>query len=117
MSTTLLLDTVTWDLFLDANGNIALAEEPYSIVQDVCSYIRTFAGECWYDTTLGVPYFGNILGQLPPQALFKKYIENAALQVPGVAAAVCLVAGLKDRAITGQVQITTTSGVTTNVSF
>ncbi len=42
MPKTLLLDTDEWDLVLDANGDIALADEPYAISQDVASAIRTF---------------------------------------------------------------------------
>jgi hypothetical protein len=30
---TLLLDTVAWDLVLDVNGNIAVADEPYALAQ------------------------------------------------------------------------------------
>ena len=45
MSKTLLLDLNAWDLVLDSSGNIALASEPYSVVQDVASALRTFAGD------------------------------------------------------------------------
>jgi hypothetical protein len=42
---TLLLDVSSWDLCLDAAGNIAMASNPYSIAQDAASAIRTFAGD------------------------------------------------------------------------
>ena len=74
---TLLLDRTAWDLVLDANGNIACATEPYQIAQDVASAIRTFRGECFYDTTLGLPYWSNILGQLPPASFVQSGIVNA----------------------------------------
>ena len=74
---TLLLDTVAWDLVLDSFGNIALASPPYALAQDVASAIRTFLGEVYYDASLGVPYFQDILGQLPPMALFIAKIEAA----------------------------------------
>lgn len=34
MASTLLLDTLAWDLAVDAAGNIAVATEPYSLAQD-----------------------------------------------------------------------------------
>ncbi len=52
------LDTVAWDLTVDTTGNIAVASNPYSMAQDAASAIRTFQGEVYYDTTLGIP-FGN----------------------------------------------------------
>ena len=63
---TLLLDRTAWDLCLDSNGNIALASEPYSLAQDVASAVRLFLGECYYDTTKGIPYWTEVLGMLPP---------------------------------------------------
>jgi hypothetical protein len=114
---TLLLDTAAWDLVLDAYGNIALADDPYRIAQDVATAVRTFAGECWYDNTLGVPYFSEILGEWPPAALIKSLIEQEASKVEGVAQATCLITGFSGRAVTGQIQITDTSGSTQSVSF
>ena len=63
---TLLLDRTQWDLVQDANGNIALATEPYARAQDVASACRLFRGELWYDTAAGIPYFEDILGKSPP---------------------------------------------------
>lgn len=52
---TLLLDRATWDLAVDAQGNIAVADVPYATAQDVSSAVREFRGECWYNTALGLP--------------------------------------------------------------
>jgi len=114
---TLLLDQTTWDLVCDANGDIAMAGNPYAIAQDVASAVRLFLGELWYDTTRGVPYFGQILGKLPPMALVKQAIENAALTVPEVVQARCLIASFSGRVITGQVQVIDTTGASHNISF
>ena len=89
MYKTILLDQSAWDLVADSNGNIAVAEPPYAVSQDVAASIRTFKGEVWYNQTKGVPYFQEILGTLPPPSLFRGYIEDAALSVPGVVAAQC----------------------------
>ena len=56
MADTLLLDLTNWDLVLDVNGNIAIARPPYALAQDAASAVKTFQGECYYDTTLGIPY-------------------------------------------------------------
>jgi hypothetical protein len=114
---TLLLDLTFWDLLTDAAGNIAVAEDPYAIAQDVASAVRTFLGEVWYDTSLGVPYFQQILGKTPPLTVFQELIVQAALTVPGVATAECTISAFEDRRVTGQVTFTTTRGQTGTVAL
>lgn len=112
MGSTLLLDVDTWDLALDTSGNIALATEPYALAQDAASAIKLFSGELYYDTTQGIPYFTQILGNAPPLSLIKHYLNTAALTVPGVASAQTYLLSWSDRKFTGQVQIKTTTGAT-----
>lgn len=107
---TLLLDTVTWDLVADTAGNIAVASDPYSMAQDAASCIKLFYGELYFDTTQGVPYFSQILGYAPPISLIKAYMNKAALQVPGVINAQTFITSWVDRIVSGQVQITDTTG-------
>lgn len=114
---TMLLDTVAWDLVLDVYGNIAVATDPYSLAQDAASAIRLFLGELWFDTTQGVPYFTAILGKSPPLALVRARLEAAALTVPGVKTAKCIIAAFEGRVLRGQVQITTTTGRTATAGF
>ena len=115
MPATMTLDPVTWDLTLDPSGNIALTTAPDSLAQDAASAIKTFLGECYWDTTVGVPYLTQILAPPPPQAppslaLLKQQFINAALTVPGVAAAQCFITSFSNRAISGQVQVMPSSG-------
>lgn len=117
MASTLLLDQTTWDLIVDANGNIAVASAPYAIAQDVASAVKLFAGELWYDIKQGIPYFENILGHRPPLQYVKAQIEAAALTVPEVVQARCLFATFAGRVLTGQVEIIDTTGATNNVQF
>jgi len=117
MARTLLLDTERWDIVLDAARNIAVASEPYALAQDAASAIRVFQGEAWYNTTLGVPYFQQILGQYPPLQLMKSAFEKAALTVPGVVSATCYITSIEDRAVRGQVQITDAAGTVTAAGF
>ncbi len=114
---TLLLNLDNWDLCLDAQGNIAMATQPYSISQDVASAVRLFFGELWYDNTKGVPYFSEVLGENPSMALLKSLVVKAAMTVPDVVAAECLIASYAHRVVTGQVQVVDTEGTTTVVNF
>lgn len=113
MATTLLLDRDAWDLCADAAGNIALASEPYSQTQDAASACRVFSGEAYYNTTLGVPYFTDVLGQYQPSQILRARLVEAALTVPGVTDATAILQTGSSREMTGQLQITTDSGVQT----
>lgn len=113
----LLLDRTVWDLVLDASGNIACATEPYAISQDVACACRLFAGELWYDTNQGVPYFSEILGHWPPLPLVRARLIEAAMTVPGVVSAQVVITALKDRTLTGQVQFIDTVGASHNITF
>lgn len=116
---TLLLDVGLWDLVLDASGNIAVAAAPYALAQDVASACRTVLAEVYYDTTLGVDYFGQIFGHTPPASVFQEMFVKAALTVPGVVSATCVIESYSadTRAVTGQVQFTDSSGAAQTVSI
>lgn len=110
MANTLPLNLDIWDLELDAAGNLNLTTPDASIAQDVASAIRTFLGECWYDTTLGLPYFGTILGQYPPPSLIISKIEQAALTIATVLTVKVVGLGLTaQRVLTGTVVVTSSS--------
>jgi len=115
--TTALLDQTVWDLVLDSSGNIALASPPYALAQDVASAIRTFLGEVYYNKNLGIPYFQNVLGYLPPASLLQQYMSSAALTVPGVVSAQTVINSFDAGSVSGQVLFTDESGTTTVVNF
>jgi hypothetical protein len=120
MASTLLLNVNTWGLTLDANNNIAVATEPYSLAQDAASAIRTFLGEVYWDTTIGVPYMTQIFGLTPPLALLKQLLANAALSAsPEIVTAVVYISSFfpSNRIITGQVQIVSTTGQVAAANF
>lgn len=110
MATTLLLDRDAWDLVLDTTGNIAVASEPYSQAQDVASECRLFEGEAWYDTRLGVPYFGQILGHSQPVQVLKAKLASAAERVPGVVSPKAVLGSIINREVRGQIQFSTANG-------
>lgn len=114
---TLLLSQNDWDLVVDAAGNIAVASDPYSQAQDAASAIRTFQGEVYFDTTLGVPYLPGILGKFVNLAHLKAQFVSAALAVPGVTAAVCFISAFANRTVSGQVKITSATGQQSTAAF
>jgi len=114
---TLLLNPSTWDLTIDASGNIAVASDPYSLAQDAASAIKLFLGELWYDTAQGIDYWGQIIGYPPNVPLLKKKLADAAMTVPGVVSATVFITSIAGRTVTGQVQITDSSGNTTAANF
>ncbi|WP_233874002.1 hypothetical protein [Paraburkholderia adhaesiva] len=114
---TFLLDRTGWDPVLDASGNIACASDSYQVAQDVASAIQTFRGECWYDTTLGIPYWQAVLGQLPPASFIRSELVNAALTVPNAASATVTQLVLNGRQLAGEIDVTDTSGNTQTVTF
>lgn len=114
---TLLLDQATWDLTKDASGNIAVADRPYAIAQDVASATRVFLGEIWYDTRLGVPYFEQILGKAPPLEFIKAQLAAPGLTVPNVVDVQVFITGFVNRGLSGQLVITDDRGLTAIVGF
>lgn len=121
---TLLLDRTAWDLVLDSARNIARATEPYSLAQDAASAIKTFSdggpngvGECYWDTTLGVPYF-TVIFRGPPASIsqIKQLFVTAALTVPDVASAQCFITQASGRALVGQIQVKSKSTGQTSVA-
>ena len=106
-----------WDLMLDVNGNIAIAAPPYALAQDAASECRLFAGEAYYETTRGVPYWGQILGLAPPLSLVRAYLVRAALLVPGVVKAQAYFTAFSGRRLAGQVQVTDKAGNTVAAGF
>lgn len=116
---TLLLNPQTWDLTIDNDGNIAVADDPYSLAQDAASAIKLFLGELWFDTTQGVPYFQQLFGKPPNISLIKAKFATAAETVPGVppGGAAVFITSISGRNVSGQVQITDSSGTTTAANF
>lgn len=117
MAATLELDTATWDLTLDTSGNIAMLSGADALAQDAATAIRLFLGEYYWDTTVGVPYLTEILGQSPPLALLKQQLIDAALTVDGLASAQVFISGFDNRGLSGQVQIVSSNGVASAANF
>jgi hypothetical protein len=112
---TILLAANTWDLTLDAGGNIALATKPYAPAQDAASACRLFQGELWYNTTVGIPYLQRILGQFPVASFIKAQLSAASESVPDIASATTFITGFARRALGAQVKLTLSDGSTATI--
>lgn len=117
MPKTLLLDPTNWDLLVDADGNIAAADEPYRLAQDVSVAVRTFVNDQWYKPSYGIPYFEQILGKKPPLQLIRAQLERIALTVSGVVKAQAGITKFQGRKIEGFVTVTDKSGVSLTIAI
>lgn len=114
----LLLNTYTWDITLDDKGNLAVVENPYAVTQDVACACSTFAGEVWYDITLGVPYFEKILGHQPGSNIVQSYLEKQALTLNHVKQATAtVIKNNTTRASSGVITIVDTNGTTSTINL
>ncbi len=116
---TIKLSDATWGLMLDSSGNIALATDGEAISQDVASAISTFLGECYYDTTIGVPWQSKAFGEEYSESLVIALLEKAALTVPGVVSASATITSFnrQNRQVTGTIEVIDTTGQQLGVSF
>ncbi len=114
---TILLDPNGWDFLLDSSGDIAVADNPYAIAQDVASACKLFLGELYYDTSKGVPYFQSILAQDPSAAFIIAQLEAAALTVPEVVEAQVTALFNDNRTLSGNVRVIDLTGQSHNVKF
>ncbi|EKN5965012.1 hypothetical protein DVQ09_21130 [Yersinia enterocolitica] len=108
---TLMLDPDTWDLMLDGDGNLAIADGGYAVAQDVASACLVFSGECYYDNTLGIPWKEEVLGSRPSPGFIAQKMQNEALKLPVVEQAIANVFFDKNtRATRGTIRVTDVNG-------
>lgn len=79
----LLLDT-NWDITLDAAGNLAVADENYSIAQEVANAVKLFTNDAYFDTQAGIPHFEISLKRNVSASVVRARIKEAAENVEGV---------------------------------
>ena len=89
ISRSFLLNTQDWDLRLDEKGNIAVSDNPYSIAQDVACACSTVQGECYYDDTLGIPYYDKVFARQVGLQYLQSKLQAEALKLPYVRLASC----------------------------
>lgn len=81
------LNTATWDLELDATGNIKTigSDDPAALLsQRIRHRLQTFRGECFLDRSVGVPYFSEVLKKNPDLRRVKNLLVATINGVEGV---------------------------------
>ena len=80
---TMALDSGTWDLDLDPQGNLKTYTGNNAIAQNVATACLVWRGEGYFDTTFGVPY-RSILGEIPALSVLTAYLTQVALTAANV---------------------------------
>lgn len=88
----LALDTATWDLELDSDGNIlTLKDGSQLIAQRIQCRLQTFRGECFLDRSIGVPYFQEVMKKNPDLGRIRALLASVIAGVEGVSKILSLV--------------------------
>lgn len=104
---TLFLDPRTWDLALDTQGNIAVADQEYGQAQDIASSCRVFLGDDYYNKNDGIPYLESIMGKIKyPVSLYQRHLHDRSMLVEGVVSVNVKLIQLKDRVQSGTIEFT-----------
>lgn len=112
------LNTSTWDLELDGDGNIAITDGSYSVAQDAASSCLVFLGECYYDSTLGIPWKTNVLGKRPTAGFIQQKIQAEVRKLPVVDQALASVFFDKTtRSMRGTIRVTDVDGNVSQVNL
>ena len=73
------------DLALDAQGRLRIVDGAEAVAQRIRVAVRTIQGEWVFDQTLGLPFFGGVVGKTPTLDLVRSVIVDAIAGVEGVA--------------------------------
>lgn len=113
------VDIAPRDFALDAtgdlqvlNGDLVMNYGTEGIASDLRSRLQTFLGECFLDTSLGVPWFEKILGKKTPSGELKSIFRQVILGTPGITAVETLDAAVANRTLTVVFRATAATGDT-----
>ena len=84
-------DVAPNDIYLDDDGNIAMAYDLQAVLQQCAQVARTLLGEMVFNTDLGVPYFQVLWVGTPNVPQFNAALRQSFLNVNGVLEVVSLI--------------------------
>lgn len=123
---TLALAVSTWDLDLDARGDLRTFGDAtpdvqtgpgMRLAQDVASRLRAWRGEAWFDVTQGIDY-PRYLGEAPAMAQLRADYQSEALLVPLCASALAdLTLDRSTRGVGGTLYLSDLTGYTAEVAL
>ncbi len=110
----LALDPVTGDLRV-VGGRLVVLSGEEAVAQRIAVRLRTFEGEWIFDTSLGTPYFQNILGTRRREKLIQSILRKRVADTPGVLRvielSVTIDGSTRVAAVTGKVQVEGGTGI------
>lgn len=80
----LAIDQTTNDLFLEADGNLAIVRDAKAVGQHVRQRLMTYEREWFLDTTAGVPWLDEIMGRRYDPALAEAVVKAEILDTDAV---------------------------------
>lgn len=93
----LAIDPETNDLFLRADGALAVVTENEAIGQHVRQRLKTFAGEWFLDTVAGMPWLTDLFAKKFDPALAEAIVKAEILNTDGVNSIVSFSVGFDRR--------------------
>lgn len=83
----IVLGSASNDLHLDETGNLALVYDAEAVGQNARQRLMFFKGEWFLDPTLGVDWFGQVLGYTEARVpIAEAVVKRTILETPGVTA-------------------------------
>lgn len=115
----LYLNTDTWDIVLNKNGDIQTVSGLYSDAQAVASAIRLFTKDAFLAQSKGVPHFDLDLARMPAFSAVRAVYRKNARNVENIRDAVIqnLRVDNDTRALTGVIIATTEDGENVSVEI
>lgn len=102
---------------LVTEGDIVLSSGLEAIADDHQCRVRTFLGECFVDTTQGVPWMEEILGERPTPGRLREIFEAQVLATPGLVAMTDFAATRSGRSASISYKAKATTGDTLRVAL
>jgi hypothetical protein len=98
------------DIYLDANGNLAIVFDIQAVLQACAQAAQTLLGELIYNIDIGIPYFQTLWIGTPNIQQFNAALRAAFLAVPNVVQVVSLMTSQQNNALMYTAVIQTTYG-------
>ena len=111
----LLLDK-NWDITLDSAGNLAVADNDYSIAQAVANAVKLFTNDAYFDTQAGIPHFDITLKRNPSSVVIRARLKEAAENVPGVKSANVDLIEISNNTLRAEILITLEDNTTAQIT-
>ena len=119
-SRTLALNPKTWDLQVDAEGNLKIHTGGMALAQDCANEIRLWRDDAYFQKDNGIKWLEVQLARKLDESVLRSVLREACMKVPGVASVRDItIAGIDEdtRMLHGEIRITTTEGHDGGIAF